>query len=85
MFTFKAAVDVKMAYTIALKINVVESTCIKTMKVSECHSYSVTVIKVILAFPDQFDQGMLVCDAFQLIAEKLPGTHQGNCKSIMVC
>lgn len=40
MFAFKVVVDVKMACTIVLKINVVESDCIKTMKVSEYHSCS---------------------------------------------
>ena len=74
---------IKMTYTIALKINVVESDCIKTMKVhvcAECHSVSV-ILNIMLVFPYQFDKGMLVCEAFQLIAEKLPGTHLRNCKS----
>jgi hypothetical protein len=65
-----------MAYIIALKINIIESDCIKTLMVSEYHSVSVIIIK--LVFPDQFHQGMLVCDAFWLIAEKLPGTHLRN-------
>ena len=44
MFAFKIVVDVKMAYwgySIALKISVVESDCIKTMKVSACHSVTI--------------------------------------------
>lgn len=38
---FKVAVDVKMAYMVVLKINVVETDCIKTLKVSEYHSVSI--------------------------------------------
>ena len=38
---FKVVVDVKMAYMVVLKINVVETDCIKTLKVSEYHSVSI--------------------------------------------
>ena len=44
LLAFKIVVDVKMAYwgySISLKIHVVESDCIKTMKVRACHSVTI--------------------------------------------
>ena len=42
---------IKMAYMVALKINVVESDCIKTLKArAECHSVSV-ILNIMLVFP----------------------------------